>query len=77
MTPPSYKNKKDYKGVTHDKTCDSRTPETSVSRSDNDSYARNLDEQHKNEVHEEYIDSPFIKKMKLILNHMKKSGIGY
>ena len=77
MTPPLYKNKKDYKGRTNDKTSDSRTRETSDSRSDNDSCARNLDEVHKNEDDEEYIYPPSIKKIKLILSHMKKSGNEY
>ena len=55
LTPPPYKNNKDYKGGTNDKTRDSHTSETSVSRSDNDSCAINLDEEHKNEEDEEYI----------------------
>ena len=58
MTPPPYKNKKDYKGGTNDKTRDFHTCETSVSQSDNDGFARNLDEEHKNEEDEEYIDPP-------------------
>ena len=49
LTPPPYKNKKDYRGGTNDKTRDSHTRETSNSPSDNDSCARNLDEYHKNE----------------------------
>ena len=77
MNPSPYKNKKDYKGGTNDKTHDSHTRETSYSRSENDSCARNLDEEHKNEEYEEYIDPPSIKKIKLIFNHMKKSGKGY
>ena len=53
MTPTPYKNNKDYIGVTNDKTRDSHTRETSVSRSHNDSCAINLDEEHKNEEDEE------------------------
>ena len=49
LNPPPYKNKKDYKGGTNDKTHHSRTRETSVSRSDNNSCARNLDEEQNNE----------------------------
>ena len=49
MTPPPYKNKKDYKGGTNDKTRDSHKRKTSDSPSDNDSCARNLDEENKNE----------------------------
>ena len=60
MTPPPYKNKKDYKGGTNDKTRDSHTRETSVSWSDNDSCARNLDEENKKEEDEEYIEPPSI-----------------
>ena len=40
LTPPPYTNKKYYKGGTHDK-----TSETSDSRCDTDSCARNLDEE--------------------------------
>ena len=47
LTPPPYKNKKDYKGGTNDKTRDYYTREKSVSQSDNDSCARNLDEKNK------------------------------
>ena len=43
LTSPPYKNKQDYKGGTNDKTRDSHTHETSVSLSDGDSLARNLD----------------------------------
>ena len=77
MTPPPYANKKYYKGGTNDKTRDSRTRETSDYPRDNDSCAINLGEEHKNEEDEEYIDPLSIKKIKLILNHMKKSGKGY
>ena len=42
LTPPPYKNKQDYKGGTNDKTHDSHTHENSVSRSDDDSLARNM-----------------------------------
>ena len=65
MTPPPYKNKKYYKSGIHDKTCDSHTRETSDSQSDNDSCARKLDEEHKNEEDKEYIDPPSIKKDKI------------
>ena len=65
MTLPQYKNKQNYKGGTNDKTRDSHTRETSVSQSNNDSCARNLDEEHKNEEYEEYIDPPSIKKYKI------------
>ena len=62
LNPPPYANKKDYKGGTNDNTRDSHTRETSDSRSDNDSCARNLDDEHKNEEDEEYIDPTSIKK---------------
>ena len=48
LIPPPYANKKDYKGGTNDKTRDSYTRETSDFPSNNDSCARNLDEEHKN-----------------------------
>ena len=47
---------------TNDKTHDSHTRETSDSRSDNDSCSINLDEEHRNEEDEEYIDPLYIKK---------------
>ena len=50
---------------TNDKARNSHTRETSDSTSDNDSCARNLDEEHKNEENEEYIDPPNIKKDKI------------
>ena len=49
-------------GGTNDKTHDSHTHETSDSPIDNDSCAINLDEEHKNEEYEEYIDPLSIKK---------------
>ena len=72
LTPPPYTNKKDYKVGTNDK-----TRETSDSPSDTDSCARNLDGEHKNKEDEDYIEPPSEKKIRLILNHMKKSGKGY
>ena len=77
LTLPPYTNKKDYKGVTNYKTRDSHTRETSVSWSDNDSCARNLDEENRNEEDEDYIEPPYMKNIILILNHMNKSGKGY
>ena len=73
MTPPPYKNKQDYKGGTNDKTHDSHTHESGVSRSDDASLARKLDAENKNAEYDEYIDHPSIKMIELILNHMKKS----
>ena len=45
LTPPPYKNKRDYKGGTNDKKNDSHTPDSGVSRSDDASVTRNLDEE--------------------------------
>ena len=53
LNPPPYKNKQDYKGGTNDKTRDSHTLETSVSQSDDNSLARNLDAENKNEEDDE------------------------
>ena len=58
LTPPPYKNKKECKVGTHDKTRDSHTRETSDSISDPNSCARNLDEEYKNEEDEDYIEPP-------------------
>ena len=49
---------KDYEGGTNDKTRDSLTHETSDSPRNTDSFARNLDEEHKNEEDDDYIDPP-------------------
>ena len=48
LTPPPYKNKQDYKGGAHDKTKDSHTPDSGVSRNDDASLKRNLYEENKN-----------------------------
>ena len=48
LIPSPYKNKQDYKGGTNEKTHDSHTRETSVSQSDDNSLARNLDAENKN-----------------------------
>ena len=48
LTTPPYKNNQEYKGVTNDKTHDSHTRETSVSRSDDDILSKNLDAENKN-----------------------------
>ena len=77
LTPPPYTNKKDYKSGTNDNTRDYHTRETSDYTRDNDSCATNLDEEHKNREDEYYIDPQSKKKIRLILNHMKKSGKGY
>ena len=65
MTTPPYKNKQYYKGVTNDKTHDSHTHKTGVSRSDDDSLARNLDAENKNTEDDEYNYHPSIKKYKI------------
>ena len=77
LTPPPYNNKQDYKGGTQDKTIDSHTPDSDVSRHDDASLKRNLDEENKNAGKDEYIDDPQIKMTKLILNHMKISETDY
>ena len=61
LNPPPYKNKQDYKGGTNNKTRDSHTRETGVSRSDDASLAINLDAENKNTEDDEYIDHPSIK----------------
>ena len=77
LTPPPNKNKQNYEGGTNDKARYSLIRETSDSPSDTDSCARNLDEEHKNEEDDDYIDPPSKKKIKFIRNYKKKSGIGY
>ena len=77
LTPPTYTNKQDYKGGTNNKTRDSLTLETSYSPSDTDSCAKNLDEKHKNEEMKITLTLHLKKKIKLIRNYKKKSGIGY
>ena len=65
LTPPPYNNKQDYKGVTHDKTIDSHTPDSYVSINDAASVKRNLDEENKNAEDDEYIDHPPINNDKI------------
>ena len=60
LAPPPY-NKQDYKDGTNDKTHDSHTRETGVSRSDDASLARNMDSENMNIEDDEYIDHPSIK----------------
>ena len=56
LTPPTYKNKQDYKGGTNDKTHYYHTHESGVSRSDDASLARILYAETKNAEDDEYID---------------------
>ena len=58
LTPPPYTNNQDYVGVTNDKTRDYQTRESEDSWSDTDGCARNIDEEHKNEEDDDYIDPP-------------------
>ena len=58
LTPHPYKNKQDYKNGTNDKTHDSHTRETGVSRIDDASLAIKLDAENKNTEDYEYIDYP-------------------
>ena len=65
LTPPPYKNKQDYKGGTNDKTHDSHTRETGVSRSYDDSLAINLYAENKNTEDDGYNDHQSIKNDKI------------
>ena len=58
LTPPPKTSKQDYAGGTKDKTRDSQTREAGDSRSETDSCARNIDEEHKKEDDDDYIDPP-------------------
>ena len=58
LIPPPNTNKQDYAGGTNDKKRDSLTYETGNSPSYTDSFARNLDEEHKNEENYNYTDPP-------------------
>ena len=61
LTPPPYKNKRDYKGGTNYKAHDSHTHDSGVSRSNDSSVAKNLDTENENAEADEYIDHPSIK----------------
>ena len=61
LTPPPYKNKQDYEGGTNDKTRESHTRETGVSRSDDSILEKNLYSENNNKEYDEYIDHPSIK----------------
>ena len=65
LTPTPYNNKQDYKGGTQDKTIDSHTPDSDVSRHDDTSLKRNLYEENKNAKDDKYIDEPQIKNDKI------------
>ena len=62
LTPPPKTNKQEYAGGTKDKTCDSQTREAGDSSSETDICARNIDEEHKNEEDDDYMNSPSLKK---------------
>ena len=61
LTPRPYNSNQDYKGGTQDKTIYSHTPDSDVSRHDDTSLKRSLDEENKNAADDEYIDDPPIK----------------
>ena len=58
LTPPPNTNKQDYAGGTKYKRRDSQTRKSEDSWSDTDGCAINLDEEHKNEEYDDYIDPP-------------------
>ena len=58
LTPPPYTNKHEYVGGTNEKTHDSQTRESEDSPSDTDGCAGNLDDEHKYEEDDDYIDPP-------------------
>ena len=53
LTPSPYTNKQDQVGVTNDK-----TRESDDYPSDTDGCARNIDDEHKKEEYDNYIDPP-------------------
>ena len=61
LTQPPYKNNQEYKGGTNDKTNDSHTRKTGVSRSNDASLARHMGAENKNTEDDDYIDHPSIK----------------
>ena len=63
LIPPPNANNQDYAGGTNDKTRDYHTRETGDYPSYTDGCARNLDEEHKNERDDDYIDPPSKKMM--------------
>ena len=58
LTPAPYTNKDEYIGGTNEKKRNSQTRESDDSPSDTDGCARNLDDEHKNEEDDDYIDLP-------------------
>ena len=58
LTPPPKKNNQDYTGGTNDETNYYQTHESEDSRSDTGGCEINLDEGHKNEEDDDYIDPP-------------------
>ena len=68
LTPPPYTNNHEYVGGTNEKTRASQTREFDDSPSDTDGCTRNIDDEHKNEKDDDYIDPPSKKMIKLNLN---------
>ena len=62
LTPPPNTNEQDYAGGNNDKTHYSQTREYGDSWSDTDGCTINIYKEHKNEVYDDYIDPPYIKK---------------
>ena len=62
LTPPPYTNKHEYVGGANEKTRDSQTCESDDSPIDTYGCAINIDDEHKNEEDDNYID-PHLKQM--------------
>ena len=58
ITPPLNTNKHEYVGGTNEKTHDYQTCESDDFPSDTDSCAIHLDDEHKNEEDDDYIEPP-------------------
>ena len=77
LTPPPYKNNRDYKGGTNDKTHDSHTHDSGVSRIDDASVARKIYAKSNNAEYDEYIDHPSIKNDRIDSQSHEKSEKDY
>ena len=58
LTPPLYTNKHEYVGGNNEKTRDSQIRDSDNSPNDTDGFARNIDDEHKDEEDDDYIDPP-------------------
>ena len=76
-TPPPYKNKREYKGDTLDKTLDSHTHDSDFFFKDDSIFKRNLNKEINNAEDDEYIDDPPLQNFNINSQSHEKSERDY